>query len=874
MSFDRLSTALWDRYRIERQIGSGGMAVVYLARDIRHQRNVAVKVLRPELAAVVGAERFLNEIKVTANLQHPNILQLFDSGEADSFLYYVMPHVEGESVRQKLNREMQLPIDEAIAITKAVASALDYAHRQGVIHRDIKPENILLHDGQAVVADFGISLAVSAAGGSRLTETGLSLGTPQYMSPEQAMDSPEPDARSDVYSLGATTYEMLVGDPPFTGPTAQAIMAKVMTEPAPSATASRDTVPRHVSAAIQKALAKLPADRFGSASRFVKAMENPDLAATQEPFARPPAPYAAVARWLWPGATLALVALAAWGWLRPQPPRRVMRFDVVLPPFGLVDIGRTTALSPDGSKFVHISATDRGLRRMYLRGTDQLTSTLLSGTNAGPISPFFSPDGRSLGFGTFSYTMVKVDIAGGPFVTLADSVALSGGDWGRDGRIYFTHAATRGLARVPATGGPVERLAAPDTTRGETEYRWPAVLPNGHGVLFTIWHAAESEAEIGVLDLRTGTVTVLTPGTSPRYARTGHMVYCRLDGTLMAVPFDEGRLELAGLPTALEERVVVKLDGGAEVSIAEDGTMMYQRGGALNARPVRVFRDGSEEPLDLAPSWYTTPRIAPDGQRVALVVGVTGAPFLGDLWTYNMRDSTLSRLTFDGQAAYPEWSLDGRRISFSSLRHGDRDLYSVPADGSQPPQLVFQRPLAQWEGMVTPDGRWLAYREAGGETGRDIRYRSLVTPGLDSAFQATSNAERSLALSRDGRWLAYVSDESGQDEVYVRPFPGGGGRLQISTDGGIGPVWAHNGRELFYSTRESLVSVNVAIAGDDLRVESRRALFDIQRYFISPNYSGYDIFPDDRSFLFARTEREGDRSVVVVVNFFEELKGR
>ncbi len=278
----RLKTALADRYTIEREIGAGGMATVYLAEDLKHHRKVGVKVLRPELAAVLGAERFLREIKVTANLQHPHILPLHDSGEADSFLYYVMPYVEGESLRDKVNREKQLSIEESLEITKAVASALDYAHRHDVIHRDIKPENILMHDGQALVADFGIALAVSAAGGTRLTETGLSLGTPHYMSPEQAMGDREVDARSDVYSLGAMLYEMLAGDPPHTGSTAQAIVAKVITEKAVPVTRHRDTVPRHVAGAIHKALSKLPADRFPNATSFAEALVRPALADTDD----------------------------------------------------------------------------------------------------------------------------------------------------------------------------------------------------------------------------------------------------------------------------------------------------------------------------------------------------------------------------------------------------------------------------------------------------------------------------------------------------------------------------------------------------------------------------------------------------------------
>jgi eukaryotic-like serine/threonine-protein kinase len=277
-----LEEALATTYAVERELGRGGMATVYLARDLRHRRAVAVKVLHPELSAVLGPERFLKEIELTASLQHPHILPLSDSGSAGGLLYYVMPYVDGESLRGRLARERQLGVDEAVRITCEVASALDYAHRHGVIHRDIKPENILLHDGAALVADFGIALAVAQASGERITQSGFSLGTPQYMAPEQAMAEREIDARADVYALGAVLYEMLSGEPPFTGPTAQAVVARVMTDRPRSLTAFRETVPQHVEVAVMTALAKLPADRFTTAAEFASALA-PMLAPTTPP---------------------------------------------------------------------------------------------------------------------------------------------------------------------------------------------------------------------------------------------------------------------------------------------------------------------------------------------------------------------------------------------------------------------------------------------------------------------------------------------------------------------------------------------------------------------------------------------------------------
>src|SRR5258705_4672193 len=333
--FAQLMTALADRYRLEREVGQGGMATVYLAYDVRHDRKVALKVLRPELSAILGAKRFLAEIKTTANLQHPHILSLFDSGEADGLVFYVMPFVEGESLRVRLAREKQLRVDEAVRIAREVADALDYAHRHGVIHRDIKPENILLHDGRALVADFGIALAAARSeGGSRMTETGMSLGTPHYMSPEQAMGEREITAKSDVYALGCVTYEMLTGEPPFTGPTAQAIIARVMTEEPRSLTIQRKTIPPHVEAAVVTALSKLPADRFATAALFAEALVRPGATTVVTPAARPPgsagrarrrARALAIAPWV-----VALLALGAAGWAwRQRAQRQATSWDYV-----------------------------------------------------------------------------------------------------------------------------------------------------------------------------------------------------------------------------------------------------------------------------------------------------------------------------------------------------------------------------------------------------------------------------------------------------------------------------------------------------------------------------------------------------------------
>jgi Tol biopolymer transport system component/tRNA A-37 threonylcarbamoyl transferase component Bud32 len=877
---ERLTSSLAERYRIERQLGQGGMALVYLAHDLRHDRRVALKLLRPELAAVLGAERFLNEIKVTAHLQHPHILPLHDSGEVNGLVFYVMPYVEGESLRDKLHREKQLGIEEALEITRAVAGALDYAHRHGVIHRDIKPENILLHDGQALVADFGIALAVSAAaGGSRLTETGLSLGTPHYMSPEQAMGERALDARSDIYSLSAVLYEMLAGEPPYTGPTAQAIVAKVLTAKPVALTEYRDTVPPHVAAAIHKALAKLPADRFHSAAEFAEALVRPGavpLTSTDVAFA----PGVIERRRDWRLAAFAAAAavaagLALWGWLRPAPPARLARFSVTLPKGQEVaDLpsSPTIALSPDGSRLVYVGAAASGQPQLLLRPLDQLTVTPIPGTERAQV-PFFSSDGKSVAF--FSpFTVLKVvSLAGGPPLTLTDSAAGSG-SWGADGWIYFARPGQ--IWRMRVSGGARERLTA--DTSGSVSYRGIEALPSGSGVVFTIWRGGLADAEIAVLSLRTRQIKKLVRGTYARYARSGHLVYTRFDGALLAAPFDQSRLELTGPATPLIEGIVVKPGGGSDFTLSDGGMLVYSSGESQLKQLVWVNSDGTEHPLD--PTLrrdFRAVALSPDGARIA----VSFPAELGstvDVWVYDLRQRTLSRLTYGGQNDRPVWTPDGRRVTFVSNRKGLPAIYTTPWDGSGPAESLLASSRGLQEPAWSRDGRVLVLREGliAGPGSRDIIY---LRPGLDSAprpFLATSFEENTPTPSPDGRWLAYVSDESGHQEVYVRPFPGPGGRGQVSDEGGVEPLWSPDGRSLYYrSAAGDLMTADIRVV-PTLVIGSRRKLFSTTSYQRGGGvYRAYALSPDGRRFLFMKREG-GAREVElrVVLNWFDELKRR
>ncbi|MCH8811217.1 MAG: serine/threonine-protein kinase, partial [Gemmatimonadetes bacterium] len=505
---ERLNAALEGRYAIERELGEGGMATVYLADDLKHERKVALKVLKPELAAIVGAERFLAEITTTANLTHPHILPLHDSGEADSFLFYVMPYVEGETLRDRIDREKQLPVDEAVALASKVAGALQHAHEHGVIHRDIKPANILLQDGEPVVSDFGIALAVGAAGSNRLTETGLSLGTPYYMSPEQATGDQTVGAATDIYALGAVLYEMLIGDPPYMGSTAQAILGRIIAGKVASATEERASVPANVDAAIRKALEKLPADRFTSAQDFARALADPAFRHGVEVEAG-----SGAGRGLWNPLSVALGALAVvfglgfgWSTLRPAAPaplpvsRQVISAAPGLPVVPSI-IYTDVAISPDGQNIVYQSSFNPG--QLAIRALDELESVTLRGPGDA-YGPFLSPDGEWVAFQAgVGGSLQRVSILGGPPVTITPLPSfLFGASWGADDVIVFGLNDLEGLRQVPAAGGEPRSLTVTD---GTTSHLFPDVLPNGAGVLFVVSNlGTTTDDQIAVLDLRTG----------------------------------------------------------------------------------------------------------------------------------------------------------------------------------------------------------------------------------------------------------------------------------------------------------------------------------------------------------------------------------
>jgi serine/threonine-protein kinase len=875
---DRLQRALGGAYRLERRLARGGMARVYLARDLRHERAVAVKVLDPALGAALdadgGAERFLAEIRVTAGLHHPNLLPLFDSGAADGLPFYVMPYVDGESLRQRLRRESPLPVDEAVRIALGVAAGLEHAHAHGVVHRDLKPENILLQGGQPVVADFGIALALSHAGGARATRPGFTLGTPQYMAPEQAEGGGAADPRGDVYSLGAVLYEMLTGDPPHAAGSAQAVLAKRRAERPTPARALRPGVPEHVSRAVDRALERLPADRPATVREFAELLAGrwdagPSRAAPVPPSAR---------RWRRAAAAggIALVgagALALWALPRGDAPVQTTRF--VVAPIPDAAIGRPPTITPDGGSLVYAGSAAAG-RRIFVRPVGELTARPLAGTE-GALSVFVSPDGRWAAFFTSDDRLKKVPLGGGPVTVLAGAFRYSAGSWAGGDRIVLATEGQGGLTWIPAAGGPHRRLTRLATARGETRHGAPLALDGGRLVVFTAERhrngpvPADGELAVATLDPDAAAPAAHTLlGVRARRAVAavdGRLLYITPDGAaLMAVEFDAARRRAVGAPVAVLEQPQGGIDA---VALARNGTLLYSRRSDANA-PVRVDSAGGARPLFRGASGYfMNPRFSPEGRRLA-VQGTS--PRGTDVWIYDVATGTRAQLTTLGSAIGPTWTPDGRRVVFLSTQGGRSALWAQRADGSAPAERVVEGD-GVFAADVAPDGREVVFqRQAGGSWGiwrapmdGSGPPRPVVVEGFDAFMPA---------LSPDGRRLAYAANASGRHEVYVRPYPGPGAAVQVSETGGTEPAWSRDGRRLFFRGDRRMHSATLA-APPALAVAGRATLFTEAFDGDMPMpHRNYDVSPDGREFVMIAAAPDARPETVVVLGWLGELRAR
>lgn len=817
LMLEALNEALSGRYVVERELGAGGMSTVFVARDIRHDRLVALKVLSKELAQALGAERFLAEIRTTAVLQHPHILPLYDSGEANGLLFYVMPFI-GESItlRHRLDRERQLPVEDVVEIVKAVASALHFAHENGIVHRDIKPANILLHAGQPLVADFGIAVAVSEAGGERLTGTGLSIGTPQYMSPEQILGEHDVEPRSDLFVLAAMAYEMLIGEHPFRASSGQAVLTRMITETPRHPTDLRAAVPRHMGDAILRGLANLPADRFKTVLDFARALDQPGSVSVSAPATThaptresSPSWFRYVAYAGWPLALLTFVALLADGPLGERAAPEPVRFDVSATSgfsFGEFTPEPYPAVSPDGSAIALVASTPETEGQLFIRRMSDESPRPIERT-AGVQFPFWSPDAAHIAY-VSGERLYRIPAEGGPPQELA-SDALRGGSWGADDLILYS--AAEGLKLVDATGGQPPTLALP-MPEGATSHRSPEFLPDGERFLFTQTSADPDLQGVYLASLSGGTPRrVLREPTNVSVMASGHLFFAQ-GGSLMVQNFDLGDGELTGDP--------VEVVPGANILrgtifyapfSAGAGTLVYR----TESRPITQVQmvDRQGRPLlDLgAPGFHITPSMSPDGDRVVMSQqeATDGS---SNLWEVDIERGVPRRLSAGrGLDSHPVWSRDGRRLLFGSTRSGQFEIYehdfTTGNDSIVFGDRAFRAVPHSWG---VGDTIAITIEDGGGPEG-DIWFVPL-DGGDRRPFRTTSYDESQGTFSPNGEHIAYGSDASGRWDVYVQALPSGSETI-ISPGGGTSPQWRSDGRELYYLELDEGTKSSLAVSG-------------------------------------------------------------
>ncbi len=901
-------------YEILSSLGAGGMGEVYRARDTKLNRDVAIKVLLPAVANDPDRlARFSREAQVLASLNHPNIAQIFglerqegrDGQDTGATAFIVMELVDGEELAQRIACG-SLPLDEALPIARQIAEALEAAHEQGIIHRDLKPANIKVRaDGTVKMLDFGLAKALEPAGASagnatnsptlsmHATQAGIILGTAAYMSPEQARGSTV-DKRADLWAFGVVLYEMLTGTRLFQGATISDTLAAVLkTEPDWTALPPETPVP--IRTLLRRCLEKDRRNRLADAAdarlEIQDTLTAPAVSATDAGRAA-----VLVSRPAWrralPVVVASLVAVAAgtaatWLAMRASStPPAVVRVTIALRPGEVV--GTTLpdpdlAVSLDGRRLVY-AGTAGGQPQLFVRALDQLEPTPLRGlTN--PRTPFLSPDGTWVGFFEGNQTLKKVAVTGGPALTLCQTTAPPrGASWGpRDTVIFATTATDTGLLEVSAAGGEPRVLTRPDPAKGEVDHLFPEILPGGEAVLFTIRTTGPIEnSQVALLDLRTGQSRVLVAGGShPHYAASGHLVY-GVGGTLRAVAFDLDRLQVRWTPVPVVERVVMKtISGAANFSLARDGSLVYLAGDLQSfARTlVWVDRQGREDPIPAPPRGYFYPRLSPDGRRVALDVRDQE----NDIWIWAFAGQTLTRLTFDPSFdQYPVWTPNGARVVFSS--GSPANLFWRAADGTGTAERLAEAPTEMLGHSFSPDGTRLVFRQTNPKTGFDLSLLSLPSgPGRGTTrdvrpLVSTPAQEQNAEVSPDGAWLAYQSNESGTNEIYVRPFPDvEQGRWQVSTGGGRQPLWARSGRELFYRAPDgTLMAVPIQPGPGFTR---GNAAVVVDRAYVEGGGGAvgrsYDVSPDGTRFLMIKEAAASTGTapqLVVVLNFFEELK--
>jgi len=890
-------------YEIAAQIGVGGMGEVYRARDTKLGRDVAIKVLPDAVASdAERIARFEREAKTLAALNHPNIAAIHGFEESTSLKALVMEFVDGPTLADRIEQG-PIPVDEALPIAKQIAEALEAAHEQGIIHRDLKPANIKVRsDGTVKVLDFGLAKAMEPVASAAqsisvsmsptittpaMTQAGMILGTAAYMSPEQAKGRPV-DKRTDIWAFGCVIYEMLTGRRPFLpereGASTEAgaddvaeTLAAVIRGQVDWATLPA-SVPTPIRVLLRRCLEKDRKRRLESAADARLEIEEAIAAPASDATAGSRAPAIIERPALWRRAMVPAAALVLGGaivggtlWSTAVAPQGTLasgaRLTIALPPGTQLDDGRAVAISPDGANIAFVGRQS-GVAQLYLRPIGRLEAREVPDTR-GATAPFFSPDGQWLGFFADG-KLKKASTTGGVVVTLADAASgvNANAAWNSNNTIAFTGGPS-GPAIVSADGGEARPLLSKEQN-AMLAVRSIDVLPDAESLLVaTNQRGARTvdEASIGVLAIKTGQLKNLVRGsTQAQYLPTGHLVYLR-DGVLMAAPLDLARLELASQPVEAMSGVRQQVYNGAGAfSCSNGGTCVYISGGTAAERTVAIVdRTGASRTLPLPPRSYGYPRFSPSGDRISFWI----EQFQCDVEVYDMARGTTTRLTTEFDNHAPVWTTDGRQIAYFTDRTGAYEIVTRPAGSGGAEAPVSAMPLRLGGGTMlswSPTGA-VAFVRAG-----DIQVLPHPGDAEPRTFETSKSEERNPAFSPDGRWLAYESDESGRFEVYVRPYPGPGDRYAISAAGGSEPVWARNGRELFFRSGDQMMVVD--IGSQPSFTASRPRLLFTGVYSSAGSRTSYDVSPDGQSFVLLNTGEE-DRAVAqitVVTNWFEELR--
>jgi serine/threonine-protein kinase len=888
-------------YKVSAKLGEGGMGEVWRAEDTKLGRDVALKVLPESFSKdPERLERFEREARVLASLNHPNVAGIHGLEDVEGKRFLVMEVAEGETLSKRIERG-RVPVGDAVRIALQIAEALEVAHEKGIVHRDLKPANVMVtEDGQVKVLDFGLAKAMGihplsgSSGGQNtqsptlapgMTQAGTLLGTAGYMSPEQARGKTV-DRRADIWAFGCVLFEMLGGRRAFDGETVTDVLGAIIHK-APEI----DNLPADVPAPIRRLLDRcLQKD----ASRRLQSIGDARIALqewVENPNAVEPdtavSPAQGVRRWLpWAAALAAGVLGVALGMtvLRPaadpEPPRR-LEVAVAESEF-FTGVGSSAVLSPDGRLLATVVG-DGSATEIWLRPLDRLEARLLVSGAGGlsPYQPFFSPDGEWIGYVT-PQELKKVPVTGGAPITLSSLQRSRGASWGPDDTIVFARTAVSGLSLVSAAGGEPRPLTTLDEDRGEVTHRWPQWLPGGKAVLFTVGsrdQARFDDASLEAVVVATGERTVVhRGGTYGRYVPTGHLVYVESE-TLFALPFDAEALERTGSPVPVLEGLTASPgEGGAQYSFSNSGTLVYLGGGvgAPEYPALWVERSGAVSSLLAEPGSYANPRLSPDGRRLSLSVLRDNN---WDIWIYDLARDVSTRLTFsesyDGDQV---WSPDGTELLFASTRTGQTITFRKRADGSgEAEPLAAEQEDQTYPASWSPDGRHVIGQRLGQAS--DIWVLDIEDGEIED-YLVTPFSEQSPEFSPDGRWIAYSSDESGRSEVYVRRFPAGSGKWQISDGGGSQPKWSGSGRELFYRNDEGLMVVPVDGSGSSFQADRPRSLLagdfrggtqglSVQGF----TFADYDATRDGRRFVLFPREEEGQRGLVTLVTrWFDDLE--